>query len=114
MDKEGFPIADVNLILSVREARNRLASTHCSRRVLLQLSLTGVAVLQTDFKTLTKEIEEKMIILHAKAREEREQKKKEDSIRATTMEKETDAALQEKTNDYSSASLRAFFCLLVI
>ncbi|KAL6049639.1 26S proteasome non-ATPase regulatory subunit 9 [Balamuthia mandrillaris] len=52
VDKEGFPIENVELIIAVREARHKLAC------------------LQTDHKNLMKEIEQAMYDVHAKAKRE--------------------------------------------
>eukprot|EP01118_Nematostelium_gracile_P019204 TRINITY_DN8816_c0_g1_i1.p1 TRINITY_DN8816_c0_g1~~TRINITY_DN8816_c0_g1_i1.p1 ORF type:complete len:212 (-),score=58.02 TRINITY_DN8816_c0_g1_i1:25-639(-) len=51
VDADGFPLDDVNRVLSVRDARNKIAR------------------LQNDHKTIMKEIEHKMIDLHSTSRQ---------------------------------------------
>ena len=75
--QDGFPLSDVQLVISTREARNKLAGTNSSRinqqharsvwrheRQLTKL----LAVLQTDHKALMTKIEESLQKLHAQAK----------------------------------------------
>lgn len=86
VDKEGFPISDVSKILSVRDARNK------------------IAVLQTDHLNLMKEIEQKMYELHQANKQQQEKKQTPNETKSPKVEEKVPFAVVNQVAQSSPAS----------
>jgi len=80
VDKDGFPIADVQKILSIRESRNLLYRK------------------QTDHVNIMKKIEEGLYTVHAEAKRQKELKLQQVRVQVPQQQKSQSEQIQSKAN----------------